>query len=302
MTSIRLRDAAPPDVATVAELLFAASYHDALRADLTPPLEDLATAEALVASLLRVDPRGGIVATVDDDVVGVGWTHLRGRVAALGPIAVVPRWRGRDVGTTVLRALLDRAGRGAAQVRMLDSGLDRAGLAIGLRAGFRVAGPVLVLVLPAGHACDDVPAAEGTVVRAATPEDAWAVVERDARSFGARRHADVDDALGAGRLLVGERAGRIVAHALAEVVGRTLVVGGAAADEAENVVALVAAHIARARVDDGVVRVLVPAGDQRLVDLALRSGFRVERLLSYLVLGGGTAPPKGYVPMPFGRC
>jgi hypothetical protein len=140
------------------------------------------------------------------------------------------------------------------------------------------------------------------MVRAAAPDDRWHVVERDARSFGARREPDVDEALAAGRLLVAERAGRVTGYALAHVVGRTLVVGAAAADDPAIVLALVAHHADRARPEEGAVRVLVPAADQRLVDLALLAGFGVERMHAYLARGGGTMPPKGYVLMPFGRC
>ena len=39
--------------------------------------------------------------------------------------------------------------------------------------------------------------------------------------------------------------------------------------------------------------VLVPAGDQRLVDALLALDFRVRATLSYFTRGGGTAPPAG---------
>jgi GNAT superfamily N-acetyltransferase len=302
MTQPRLREATPRDAPAVADVVFAASYHDALRTGAPPPLENVGAARDLVAALLRVDPFGGLLAEVDGAAVATGWVHARGRVSTLGPVVVAPPWHGRGVGTALVSALLERAGRGAAQVRMLDGGACTTGLAVALRAGFRVVAPVLGLVLPSGRPCAAAEPEDGTIVRAAVPDDRWHVVERDARSFGARRESDVDDALGAGRLVVAERAGRITGYALAHPVGRTLVLGAAAADDPRVVLALVARQVADARPEAGVARLLAPAVDQRLVDLALQAGFRVAGVRAMLAWGGGTPPPKGYLLMPFGRC
>lgn len=302
MTQPMLREATERDAPVVAELSFAATYHDALRADVAPPLEDAHAARAFAAALVRVDPFGGVVAEVDGRPVAAGWAHVRGRVSTVGPIVVAPPWRGQGIGTVLLRRLLEGAGRSAAQVRMLDGGTGLAGLALGLRAGFRVVAPVLALRLPAGRPCAASEPEDGTIVREAGPDDRWHVVERDARSFGARREADVDAALDGGRLVVAERAGRLTGYALAEVVGRTLLVGAAAADDPVVVLALAARHAARARQAGGPVDLLVPAGDQRLVELALLAGLRVARVHAYLARGGATMPPRGYVLMPFGRC
>jgi hypothetical protein len=68
------------------------------------------------------------------------------------------------------------------------------------------------------------------------------------------------------------------------------------------VMAMVARLAEAVAVAERGVRVLVPAVDQRLVDLALLTGFRIERLRAYLTHGGGTAPPRAYLLMPLGRC
>lgn len=302
MTQPLLREATPHDAAVVADLAFASSYHDALQAGVAPLLQDVQSARDMTAALLRVDPFGGLVAEIDGVPVATGWVHVRGRVATVGPVVVAPPWRGHDVGTLLLARLVERAGQRTAQVRMLDAGLGTTGLAVCLRAGFRIVAAVLSLALPPGCRAMVVEPDDGTMLRAATPEDRWHVVERDARSFGARREADVDAALEAGRLAVSERAGRLTGYALAHVLGRSLLVGAVAAEDPAVVLALVGHHVDTTRPGEGAVRITVPAGDQRVVDLALAAGFRIERLRAYLARGGGTMPPKGYLLMPFGGC
>jgi len=302
MTDHTLREASLRDAPAIAELLFAASYHDALVSGLAPLLADVRAARDVVAALGRTEPLGGVLAEVGGEPVAAGWACARGRVGTVGPVVVAPAWRGRGLGTAVLEGLLDRVRRGAAQIRMIDGGAQTGGIGLGLRSGFHVLAPVLCLGLPGDRSCAVDDLTDGTMVRPATPDDRWAIVERDGRFFGARREPELDDAFCENRVVVAERAGRVVGHAIGSVIGSTLVLGTAAAEDPDVVMAMVAMQVDIGRPTGGPVRMLVPGGDQRLVDVAWRAGFRVERLHALLTHGGGSPPPKGYVLSPFGGC
>lgn len=92
------------------------------------------------------------------------------------------------------------------------------------------------------------------------------------------------------------RRDRVLAHALALRGERVTWLGPAAGDDAALVASLLG-HLAAEHVprDALPARLLAPAGDQRLIDALLAQGFRVRGVLQYLVRGGGTAPPPGYV-------
>jgi len=71
----------------------------------------------------------------------------------------------------------------------------------------------------------------------------------------------------------------------------------ASAEDADVLLALLATLGDELSMEGNTVRILVPAGDRRLVDELLRLGFRVVRACHYMVRGGGTSPPANYVLM-----
>src|SRR5690349_1738475 len=119
VSGLTLRPAEARDVERAGEVNFLAFYELALDHRIAPVVTTLAESRRYIRHLLEFDPLGGIVAEEDGEVIGVGWVHPRGAVATIGPLAVEPRAQGRGVGRHLLERLLELAGKGAPQVRLV---------------------------------------------------------------------------------------------------------------------------------------------------------------------------------------
>jgi GNAT superfamily N-acetyltransferase len=291
-----VRPFAPRDLNAAAEVLFVVAAEHGGRGGRVPAFEVPADARRTIERLLELDPIGGQLAEDDGRIVALGWAHPRGRVATIGPVAVLPQRRGRGLGRLVLDACLAGVGERGVQVRMLEDAADAPAVGLALRAGFRVVTAVLEMERPPGFAIEPTDFGPGVAVRIAIQADDGELVARDARAWGAPRPTDIAVRLAHGTGAILERRDRVVAHALAVHDERAAWLGPAAGDEAA-VVASLLGHLAaeHARRDQLPARALVPAGDQRLVDALLALGFRVRATFSYLARGGGTAPPAGSV-------
>ncbi len=297
MAGVTLRPAEERDLERAGDVNFVAFYQTAVAHGLPPVMSSPAESRRYLRFLLSFDPKGGVVAEDNGEVVAVGWVHRRGPVATLGPLAVDPRCQGRGIGRQLLDRCIEAAGPGVPQVRLVQESYNAVSLGLYLHAGFRVVAPLLELELPAGVAVVPPEAGSGTTLRPSRSEDRPRVIARDARAFGAERAQSIDLYLGRGRALVAERAGALVGYALGIGFEGTGYLGSAAADDGEVLLALLGTmtvELGRAGVR---VRAHVPAGDRRLVGGLTQLGFRVFRAAHYMVRGGGTAPPPNYVLM-----
>jgi|SRR5688572_2934672 len=292
--AVAVRPFAIRDTSPVGDVLFVAARERAAHTGRPPAFDVPAAARRFVQRLLEVDPVGAHVAESEGEVVAVGWVHPRGRVATLGPLAVLPGQRGHGVGTRVLNACLTSVGERGVQVRVVEDGGDAAMMGLLFHHGFRVATSVLELErAPDGGGPPLL--APGLAVRELGASDEADLVARDTRLWGAARPQDVAALLAHGRGAVLERRERAVAHAMARRGERAVTIGPAAGEDAAQVASLVG-WLAAAYVETPLpARVLLGAGDQRLVEALLGQAFRVRAVLQYLVRGGGTAPPPGYV-------
>jgi ribosomal protein S18 acetylase RimI-like enzyme len=289
---VPIRPLTAADVDAVAEVDFAACHEVALRHGMRPPVRAVRESRALVRDLLAADPLGGFVAEEDGRIVGHGWLHARGPIAVVGPIAVEPAAQRRGLGRALLAHCLQAAGSRTTQVRLLHDGFDTGALELWMSEGFRVVAPVLELELPAGAAVAAAANGPGVTVREATTNDQARIAARDARTFGAPRPQDVERLLRAGGGVIAERGKSMVGFALG---GRGRL-GPATADEPALVLALLTTLVATLARGDA-LRVTVVATDRALVDGLRAMGFRVARTCLYMIRGGGTAPPAGYVLM-----
>jgi GNAT superfamily N-acetyltransferase len=302
MSAITFRTIGPGEVAAAAEVLFVALYDVALRHGARPVVADVAEARAYVEHLMSLDPLSGVLGEQDGQPVAVGWLHPRGSVATIGPLAVLPALQGQGLGRHLLTHLAEAAGRRVSQIRLVQDAFDPSSMGLYLQAGFRVVAPVLEMELPAGAPCPDATLDDGTELRPIESADRRLVVERDARVFGQQRVSDVDAFLAGGHGVVAERAGRITGYGFAVEVGGLVRLGPAAADD-PLVVRAVLGWLATTLAERGLpYRLMVAAGDRRLVDGLLDAGFRVFRVCSYMIRGGGTAPPASYVFMSGDLC
>jgi len=294
--AIAVRPFLARDAGPVADVLFVAATERAARTRQAAAFELPAAARRFVERLLEVDPMGAHVVDADGEVVGVGWTHARGRIATLGPLAVVPRHRGHGVGRRLLETCIAAVGERGVQVRLVEDGADVGALGLLLRVGFRVVTSLLELERPLAGGPDTAPLAAGASLRAAAAGDEAELVARDARSWGAARPQDIAVLLEHGAGAVVMRHDRVLAHGLARRGEQATWLGPAAGEDATLVAGLLGHLAAEAAARDRLpARALVPAGDRRLIDGLLAKGFRVRGTLQYLCGGGGTAPPPGYV-------
>ncbi|MCW5892924.1 MAG: GNAT family N-acetyltransferase [bacterium] len=296
MGAVSVRPIEERDVERAGDVNFTAFLDVALRHGQPPTVTSPADSRSYVRHLLGFDALGGLVAEVDDEIVGMAWVHPRGPVATLGPVAVEPRSQRRGIGRALVERCLEIAGPRVPQVRLVHESFNAASLGLYLRCGFRVVAPLLELELRAGASCV-APAVAGTVVRPADTPDRSRLVERDGRAFGAPRPQSVDLYLRRGRALVAERAGAFAGYVFGIGFRDLGYLGSAAADDVDVLLLLVAGLAQPMSAEGHRLRILVAAGDRRLVDGLLALGFRVFRACQYLVRGGGTAPPPNYVLM-----
>jgi ribosomal protein S18 acetylase RimI-like enzyme len=290
---VTVRPLVPQDVDAVAEADFAAFHDVALRHGLPSVVRAVRDSRAYVRRLLDADPLGGFVAEEDGRIVGHAWVHPRGPIATLGPLAVEPAWQRRGIGRALLARCLQVPGPRATQVRLVHESFNTGALELYLSEGFRIVAPLLELELAPGTSVPEPTVPPHVVLRAAEPGDATRIVARDARPFGTQRPQDVDRYLRATRAVVAECGNALAGYAL----GGFGHLGPAAGDDPELVLAMLTTLAREPALRRTSVRVIVLGTDRVLVDGLRASGFRVFRACHYMIRGGGTAPPAGYVLM-----
>lgn len=288
-----IRPLVTADVDAVAEADFAAWQDAALRHGTTPVAAAVRDSREAVRRLLEGDPLGGVVAEEGGGIVGHAWVHPRGPIATVGPIAVEPPAQRRGAGRALLAHCLQAAGPRASQVRLVTDAAHLGAFELFLQSGFRVVAPVLELVRAGIAPGTTPPSVPQVTIRTAEGSDQTRIVARDARPFGTSRPHDVERVLRSGRGVVAERGKTLAGYALAGAG----MLGPASADDPELVVALLVTLASDAALGATPLRAMVLATDRVLVDGLRAGGFRVARAHHYMVRGGGTAPPAGYVLM-----
>jgi ribosomal protein S18 acetylase RimI-like enzyme len=288
-----IRPLAPADVDAVAEADFAALQDVALRHGVTPVVRAVHESRANVRRLLAADPLGGFVAEDGGRVVGHAWVHPRGPIATIGPIAVEPACQRRGIGRALLAQCLQLPGSRATQTRLVHESFNTASLNLYFSEGFRIVAPILELTLDPETPAPARAAPPSVTIRAAAAADQQRIVARDARTFGTSRPQDVERYLRSARALVAERGKTLAGFAL----GGFGTLGSAAGDDPELVLAMLAALAADPTLRTSALRVMVLGTDRVLLDGLRAIGFQVFRACHYMVRGGGTAPPAGYVLM-----
>jgi ribosomal protein S18 acetylase RimI-like enzyme len=297
MPPLAIRPAEARDVDAAGELNFIAFYRTALEHGLAPGVTTPAESRRYIRHLLDFDPLGGLIAEENGELVGVAWIHPRGAVATIGPVAVDPRAQGQGIGRKLVDRLIETAGKGVPQIRLVQETYNTVSLGLYLRAGFRVVAPLLDLELPATVTTAAPRVPPGIAIRAAGGEDRARVAARDARAFGAQRAQSIDLYLARGRVFVAEAGTTLVGYAMGIGFASMGFLGSASADDPDTLQLLLRTLAAELAAPGRTLRTLVPAVDRRLVDALLADGFRVFRGCHYMVRGGGTAPPSNYVLM-----
>jgi hypothetical protein len=249
----------------------------------TPPFPNVESAVWLARAYLDIDPDGCALALHQGVVVGVGFAHLRGGVASIGPLAARPGAR-PGVGRALM-AHFHALARGAASVRLFQDSFNPDSFGLYARLGYRV-----VDVAPYLVAARLVPPREvSPAVRPLVASDLEVVQRYDAARTGSSRSSDLALLAATGRGLVIERDGTLTGYLFYRPSPSRAIVGPALADTpallAELVDAVADALPGRA----AVIRGSSAAG--AALDRAFARGFRVDHLGNLMVRGDYAPPP-----------
>lgn len=237
----------------------------------------------LVSALSSNPAFFAVAAEEDGRLLGSNFLDERGAIFAVGPITVDPAAQNKGVGRRMMHAVLERAAqRGAAGVRLLQSGYHRRSLSLYASLGFEVREPI---------ACMTGPALEWTLpgaqVRAATPDDLAACGRLCRQVHGHDRSGELTDAIGQGSAKVVERAGRITGYT--SLLGYF---GHSVGETTEDIQALIAANTGPITPPG----ILVPTRNGELFRWCLTQGMKVTQPLTLMTLGLYNEPKGGWMP------
>ncbi|WP_126975335.1 GNAT family N-acetyltransferase [Frigidibacter oleivorans] len=179
----------------------------------------------------------GLVLERSGTVIGTAlwWTYGQD-FASAGMIIVTAAEQGCGHGARLFDGLL-----AATEGRNLFLNSTQEGFALYRRRGFS---PWAQVLQHQGPLVDAVAPDASAALRPATAEDLPALRQFDAQAAGMPRHALIGELARTGRVMLSERAGRILGYSVARLFGRGHVVGPVVADTAEAAQALILAHLA----------------------------------------------------------
>jgi hypothetical protein len=285
------------DCERAAEILVAAFSQVYRQRGHTPPFPNLESAIWLCRAYLDLDREGCAVAEAGSGLVGVGFVHLRGPVASIGPLAARP---GGPAGIgRALMAHLTGLANVCGSLRLFQDSFNPDSFGLYSELGWTVRD-----VAPYLMAGDIVaPAAISPAIRLYRPEDRDRLEAFDLRMVGANRSRDIGLLLSTGALLLTDHVppagggqeldGFIFLRALP---ARAIIGPAVATSEAILIDLLDAAcHALGGR--SAVMR--ASAGTPNLLRRSFELGFRVDHLGNLMSLGrSGPPPPQLYALFP----
>jgi len=259
---------------------FAQVYHQRGH---VPPFPNLESAIWLCRAYLELDPAGCAVAEANGALVGVGFVHLRGPVASIGPLAAKPGGP-RGVGHALM-AYLTRLTTGCKSVRLFQDSFnpDSFGLYAHLGYTVRDVAPYLLAseTRPAPGRIPD--------VRPYAPEDLHRLRDFDRRLIGADRSPDLALLISTGSVLLLERRGVLEGFLFLRSLPARAIVGPAVATSEEVLCALVDAATQALAGRAAVMR--ASASSPTVLRRTLDRRFRIDHLGNLMVSGTITLPP-----------
>jgi len=283
VSGIQVRLMGEHDVEDAAQILVGAFAQVYRQRGHTPPFPNIESAAWLCRSYLDLDREGCVMAETGGVAVGVGFLHLRGPTASIGPVAARPGGP-RGVGRALMNHLRGLA-RGCASVRLFQDGFnpDSFGLYTSLGFSVRDVAPYLLAV-------EMEPAAQsGSDIRPGRAEDLDAVIELDRRLIGADRTRDIEFLFVTGTVLVLERRRALEGFLFLRALPARAVLGPAVATSEEGLAALIDAASLSLPGRSAVMR--ASAASTLVLQRAFARGFRVDHLGNLMVTGTRPAPP-----------
>jgi GNAT superfamily N-acetyltransferase len=141
---VLLRPIAPADADECARICYEAfgAIHD--RHQFPRDFPSLDAVEQLMHNFIGHPQIWGVVAELDDRIVGSNFLDERGPIRGVGPITVDPATQRQGVGRRLMEAVVDR-GAGARGIRLFQDAFNMQSLALYASLGFEVREPAVVL-------------------------------------------------------------------------------------------------------------------------------------------------------------
>lgn len=281
-SALSVRRATPDDVGPCARICYEAFKAIAEAHNFPPDLPEVEVPTRILSMMFSHPGFYCIVAELDGSVVGSNCLDERSTIAGLGPITVDPGVQNRQVGRTLMDALLTRASeRNFPGVRLLQAAFHNRSLSLYAKLGFVAREPISTMQ---GRPIKiKIP---GCTVRRARREDLSECNRLCYAVHGHDRAGELEDALAQESAVVSERDGRITAYATA------LAFFGHAVGETN---ADLEALIASANSFDG-PGILVPTRNATLFRWCLEHGLRVVQPMTLMTVGLYNEPTGAYLP------
>lgn len=234
-----------------------------------------------LARYLELQPGGWVLAVRDEAPAGLGGATFYGPFAYIGLMAVHPSQQRQGIAGAIMDYLLAWLQAQACPMTLLDA--SAAGQPLYAKLGFVEDDKVVAFV----REHNDAPVIPATPVSIAAKRDLPDLTAFDVPIFGASRHHVLASYLNdpAGRtFLTRDAAGAVSGYLIAQEYN----LGPWVARSAEDGAALLA-HALALPYPNG-QQVLVPAANRDAPSLLERFGFKAQRTLSHMRLGGTGSP------------
>jgi Acetyltransferase (GNAT) domain len=259
---------------------FAQIYHQRGH---SPPFPNLESAIWLCRAYLDLDHDGCAVAEVGGVLVGVGFVHLRGAAASIGPLAALPGGP-RGVGRALMRHI-SRLTAGCPSVRLFQDSFNPDSFGLYARLGYTVRDVAPYLL------ATELRPVPGRVpdVRPYVPEDLPRLQEFDRDLIGADRSPDLAFLISTGSVLLLEKKRELQGFLFLRSLPARAIIGPALALSEPALCALLDASTQALPGRSAVMR--ASAASPIVLGHALDRGFRVDHLGNLMVSGTIVLPP-----------
>jgi len=269
-----------PELARICHEAFSA-LHD--RYAIGRDIPDIETGMLIISHVANRPDYTGFVATMDGKLVGSNFLLHGDFVAGIGPLTVDPRYQSRGVGRALMQSVINESERrNISQTRLFQEAINTTSLSLYTSLGFAWRdSAALMQATPAS--------ADDPSIRPLTIDDCVSIKSLSQQSYGFSRAGDAAYLLAAqfpGFLR--ERDGHEVGYLISSLFGH------ASAETEDDLLALIA-HAAR-YVPPPMAVFICPLSQPHLFRRALAEGHRTLKVLSYMSLGGFTAPTGSHLP------
>ena len=280
---ILVRQMREQDADRAAQILvsaFAQIYHQRGH---TPPFPNLESAIWLCHAYLELDHQGCLVAEKGGVLVGVGFVHMRGAAASIGPLAALP---GGPPGVGhALMARVSELTAGCTSIRLFQDSFNPDSFGLYARLGYTVrdVAPYLLateLRPPPGRISE---------VRSFVQDDLPRLQEFDRRMIGADRTPDIALLISTGSVLLLERRRVLEGFLFLRALPARAIIGPGVALSEQGMCALLDAATQALAGRSAVMR--ASAASPLVLRHAFERGFRVDHLGNLMVTGSMTLPP-----------